>query len=98
MTQVRLHPAARRELHRAVDWYIREAGKRIAAGLIDDFDQLQSLIREHPHIGALGKSDTRRLMFKRYPYTLVYRLHGDVAEVLAFAHHSRRPEYWTGRL
>lgn len=89
---------ARRELHRAIDWYIQEAGKRIAAGFLDDFEQLRSLIREHPHIGSAGKSGVRKLVFKRYPYTLVYRLKGDTAEIVALAHHSRHPEYWTGRL
>lgn len=59
---------------------------------------MQSLIREHPEIGAIGKSGVRKLVFKRFPYTLVYRLSGDTAEVLALAHHSRHPEYWTGRV
>lgn len=96
--EIRLHPAAKAELRQAVEWYVREASKQIAAGLVDDFDHLQSLIREHPHIGALGKPGVRKLVFKRFPYTLVYRLRGEIAQVLAVAHHSRYPEYWTGRL
>lgn len=95
--QIRLHPAARKELDRAIDWYIQEAGMRVAAGLFDDFDHLQALIKDRPQIGALGKSGARKLVFRRYPYTLVYRLQGNTGVILAIAHHSRRPEYWTGR-
>lgn len=98
MIAIRLHPAARRELHRAVDWYIQEASKQVAAGLLEDFEHLLSLIRKHPQVGSAGKFGARKLVFKRYPYTLVYRVKGEVVEVLACAHHSRYPEYWTGRL
>jgi len=95
---IHLHPAARRELNRAVDWYIQEASKQIAAGLLEDFEHLLSLIQTHPKIGAAGNSGIRKLTFKRYPYTLVYRLSGERVEILACAHYSRYPEYWTGRL
>ena len=95
--QVRLHPAAAKELDRALDWYIQEAGQRIAAGLIEDFDHLLVLIQDHPQIGALEKSGARKLVFRRYPYTLVYRVRDSSVIILAVAHHSRRPEYWAGR-
>ena len=94
---VRLHPAASKELDRAVDWYIQEAGQRVAAGLIEDFDHLLTLIQEHPLIGALEKSGVRKLVFRRYPYTLVYRLKNSAITIMAVAHHSRRPEYWNSR-
>lgn len=95
--QIRFHPAAGKELNRAVDWYIQEAGQRIAAGLVEDFNHLLALIQDHPQIGVLEKSGARKLVFRRYPYTLVYRVQDSAIVVLAVAHHSRRPEYWTGR-
>lgn len=98
MIEIRLHPAARRELHRAIDWYVQEAGKSIAANLIEELEHLQTLICAHPQIGALDSSGIRKLVFKRFPYTLFYRLKANTAEVVAMAHHSRHPEYWTGRL
>ena len=96
--RLRSHPGARREFHLAVDWYIAEAGKPVAMRFVEEVEHLRSLIIDNPRIGTPGRSDTRSFVFKRYPYSLIYRVHGDVLEVLALAHHSRRPDYWVGRI
>ena len=93
-----LHPAARREIRRAFGWYLQEASARIAAGFLDDFEDTLALLKTHPEIGEPGGSNTRRLIFQRHPYTVVYQLKGDTIEIVAIAHHSRQPEYWAGRL
>ena len=95
--RVELHPAARVELLRAVEWYITEADKIIAARFIAEFEQLESMIRDNPQVGAPGQTHSRRLIFRRFPYSLVYRIHGNVIQILALAHHSRRPDYWISR-
>ena len=97
MSSIRLHPAARREIRRALEWYLQEASARIATGFLDDFEDTLALLKTHPEIGEHGGSNTRRLIFQRYPYTVVYRSKGNTLEVVAIAHHSRQPEYWTGR-
>lgn len=97
MIAIRFHPAARREILRAFDWYRQEASPRIAAGFLDDFEQVLALLKKHPEIGETGSSRTRRLVFQRYPYTVVYRLAGETLEIVAIAHHSRKPEYWAVR-
>jgi len=94
---IRLHPAARREIRRAFEWYLQEAGQRIAAGFLDDFEQTLTLLRTHPAIGEPGGSNTRHLIFQRYPYTVVYRRRDEALEIVAIAHQSRQPEYWAGR-
>lgn len=98
MISARLHPAAHREIRRAFEWYLQEAGPRIAAAFLDDFEHTLAILKEHPEIGEPGGSATRRLIFQRYPYTVVYRRQGDALQIVAIAHHSRRPEYWAGRL
>ena len=48
--------------------------------------------RVPPRLGARG------YMLKRFPYDIVYRLVGDgELEVVAVAHHKRRPGYWAKR-
>ena len=96
--RIRSHPGARRDFNRAVDWYIAEAGKPAATRFVAEVEQLRSLILDYPRIGTPGRSNTRGLVFKRFPYTLVYRARGDVLEVIALAHHSRRPDYWVKRI
>jgi hypothetical protein len=37
-------------------------------------------------------------MFKVFHFDLIYREVDGLVQVLAVAHHRRRPGYWTGRL
>lgn len=97
MISIRLHPAARQEIRRAFAWYLLEAGQGIAAGFLDDFEQTLALLKQHPEVGEPGSSNTRRLIFQRYPYIVVYRPKSDTLEIVAIAHQSWRPEYWVGR-
>lgn len=96
--RLRSHPGARRDFNLAVDRYVAEAGKPTAARFIEEIEHLRSLILQNPRIGTPGRFETRRFVFKRFPYTLIYRVRGDVIEILALAHHSRRPDYWVKRV
>jgi plasmid stabilization system protein ParE len=95
--RLRTHPGARRDLDTAVNWYIAEAGSPTAARFLDEVERLKAVIVEYPHLGTPARSGARSLIFRSFPYSLVYRVRGDTIQVIAFAHHSRRPDYWTGR-
>jgi len=34
---------------------------------------------------------------RRFPYSIIYYTKAEELRVVALAHHSRKPEYWTGR-
>jgi len=40
---------------------------------------------------------TRRILLRRFPYQIVYRLKPDGIVVVAVAHLKRRPGYWKSR-
>jgi toxin ParE1/3/4 len=40
----------------------------------------------------------RRVLVKRFPYSIVFIRHEEDLWVVAFAHHHRRPGYWRERL
>ena len=48
--------------------------------------------------GAAGKRGAKRLLLRRFPYAVIVRERGTEVVVIAFAHTSRRPGYWRGRL
>ncbi len=50
-----------------------------------------------PGLGTPSYGQARLWPLRRFPYTLVYRVHGELLTVLAVAHQSRSPEYWVGR-
>ena len=95
--QVRLHPAARAELHGAAEWYALRAGRRVASDFISAYDEVRSRIVEYPQIGTPGAAETRKLRFRGFPYWLIYRLTEHHITVVAIAHQRRRPEYWSHR-
>lgn len=93
-------PEADEELRAAILRYEEER-----RGLGDDFwSQVQhalELISEHPQIGNVLRTRTgrqlRRLLVRRFPFHVIYRERPEFIEVIAFAHTSRRPQYWRTR-
>ena len=97
MIKVRFLGEADLELSKAVDYY-----EEIHSGLGLDFEREVKenvfKIAENPEIWALRDDRTRRFSTKRFPYRIVYLLHGDGIWIVAVAHHKRFPEYWKERL
>lgn len=51
-----------------------------------------------PAHGSPYLHGTRRVVLKRFPFSLVYSLEGETALVVAVAHDHRRPGYWSRRM
>lgn len=96
MTAYSFHPDAEAELAEAADYYeARRPGLgKIFAG---EVTRTISLIRDYPDSGAPMAASRRRMLVRRFPYTIVYRQDGDSVLIVAVAHQSRRPGYWRGR-
>ena len=66
------------------------------------YDSLRLLAEDIAPLATITKTLTelgiRRLVLRRFPYSIVVRQVGGSLEVIAFAHHSRRPGYWRDRL
>ncbi|MEW6688715.1 MAG: hypothetical protein AB1452_06435 [Pseudomonadota bacterium] len=102
MRRVRIHEAAAEEASEAAAWYEKER-----PGLGADFehavDAALDLLEEEivPLVSVPGVAGTRgvkRLLLRRFPYAVVVRESAGEIVVIAFAHTSRRPGYWRGRL
>lgn len=95
--QIVVHPAARNELDAALEWSREVFGDRTAARLRRRFDQLGLMLMRQPTIGTPSTGQARKLQLGKFPYSLVYRVQGQVITVIAVAHQSRKPGYWRGR-
>jgi hypothetical protein len=51
----------------------------------------------HPLGGAPSPHNTRSVLVKGFPFSVVYRAKGDDLLIVAIAPHKRRPGYWKGR-
>ena len=94
--EIRFHPAARTEVTEAQSWY-QERSAIAAVGFAREIARVVRSIAEapnrHPHAGH----GTRRLLLRRYPFSLYYRIVGEFIEIVAVAHQKRRPAYWKTR-
>ena len=94
---VRVDPAAAEEAEAAYDWYA-ERSITAAQGFLEELGRAVEVVSETPGRWPQYRVGTRRYIFPRFPYFLVYRLLNDRVEVVAVAHGRRRPGYWRSRL
>ena len=94
----RLHPEAEAEHLDTVAYYeARKAG--LGARYLSEFEQVLKQVCASPHRYRIDRHpDIRRVRMERFPFTIFYRETKEGVEVLAVAHHRRRPTYWTARL
>jgi len=95
---LRIHRLAEDELAEAASWYeTRQPGLGIA--LLDLVDKAIETVRSgvlptSPVPGVKHIDSARRILLRRYPYSIVLYEHKDEFLIVAFAHNSRRPGYW----
>lgn len=90
------HPEAAREVEESLDWY-RERSETAEQGFLLDLNHAVEQVTSAPHRWPRYKARTRRYVFRNYPYSLIYRVQGDMVRILAVAHDSRRTDYWLSR-
>ena len=97
-----LHPSAEREIARALLWYRREAGPAKAGELADAVTAATDRICAAPDarafVAKVGREILRSGSVRPFPFRLIFSVRADAVFFVAFAHKSRRPKYWRGRL
>jgi plasmid stabilization system protein ParE len=93
---VEFHPLAADEVQAAERWY-RERNDTASGRFQRELDVAIERISERPEAGSPYLSNTRRVLLRRYPFFVVYRVRGADLEIVAVAHARRRPGYWQER-
>lgn len=55
-------------------------------------------LEQHSLIGTLIGRRVRKLVLKKFPYSLIYYSSESEIVIIAIAHHKRKPNYWRDRL
>ena len=101
MRRVRILEEASDEAVAAAAWYDQERpglGVEFEQALDAALDLLEEdLAPLVPVPGVSGARGARRLLLRRFPYSIVVRESGDEYLVVAIAHQHRRPGYWRDR-
>jgi hypothetical protein len=72
--------------------------RRAAEVFVQEVDRAVSLIASSPTIWPYFEAGTRRYVLNKFPFSIIYREIPVGIEVVAVAHHKRRPRYWIRRL
>lgn len=86
------------EIDHEVDYYeSREPG--LGTELEDVVDDAFAFILRFPEAAPQWRDrpDRHVLVLDRFPFTMPYQIKGDDIVILALAHTSRRPGYWSRR-
>jgi toxin ParE1/3/4 len=76
---------------REIGEHIQRDNPRAASRVVQNIREQVAILARHPEIGRPGRIEgTRELVIPRLPYVVVYRLRGDIVEVVAVVHTSRR--------
>lgn len=92
-----LHPEALAEAEAAAQYY---AARNINASVAFSDALLAAIakIERAPHIFPARVHETRRLLLRTFPFSVVYVFDEQSIFIIAVAHGSRRPGYWISRL
>ena len=91
MKRLVYRPEAVVDIRAAFDWYERQRnglGEEFLAALA----QAEDVVRRNPLSFRIIRRDARRVMLRRFPYQLVYRVVADVIVVVACFHGRRSPK------
>lgn len=96
MMKIIIHPAVLLEATEARD-YLNNRMEGLGNDLISSFEDALKRIQVMPATGGPVTQGVRRMLLRRFPYSVFYRVHSDRIHVLSLAHHRRRPGYWKDR-
>ena len=85
----RLHTASD-DIEAASRWYERERSG-YGAVFLDELWRVLELLVRTPEIGPTAHLDLRRIILRRFPYSIYYRVTGSVIQVRACLHLRQHP-------
>jgi len=95
--QVRFFEEAEDEVEESRAWY-RFRSESAEVAFLRELDHALDRVTEAPHRWPKYIAGTRRYVFPRFPYSIIYFVEGEAINVVAAAHSKRKPGYWRKRL
>ena len=99
---LRVLTIAREEAAEAARWY-EEQRTGFGDLFLEELSRVFETVEQHPRAStqvtvAAPDREVRRIVLRRFPYSVVYEVLAEEAVVIAIAHQRRRPNYWIDRL
>lgn len=94
---IEYHPDAVSEAAAARSWYAKVA-PRLGVAFADELAWATDQIAAAPNRWTQHRHGTRIVMFRHFPYVVIYRHHDNRVQIIAVHHAKRRPDYWRIRI
>ena len=86
--------AADRDVKRALDYYGREAGLKVANDFIAHLEAKVAKIIKNPESYRIVVNDLRCSNLDRFPYQIVYRIaNKSLIRIISVRHHKQHPDF-----
>jgi plasmid stabilization system protein ParE len=87
------------EIREATEW-LEDQSSGLGDRLLDEVERAILLIRRQPNLGSpvKGVEGVRKMLLHRFRYVLIYRVHGEILQIISLMHTSRKPGYWIDRI
>ena len=99
MSSVEVHPHVYAELEHSQAYYEKRA-ENLGVAFLDEVNSAIEMVREAPTVWPFWdrRRGIPRYLVHRFPYGVIYRIQGQVIQVIAVMHLRRHPDYWKGRV
>ncbi len=94
--RVEFHPDAEQDIANAQQWYAERSAIAARAFLTELMASVDT-VAQSPARWPRHLAGTRRYVFAKFPFSLVYRVTDELLTVVAVTHHRRKPGYWSER-
>ncbi len=95
--KISFHPEAMEEYIASYAWYY-ERGAHLADAFEHEIERAVRLIIEAPERWPIYEKKYRKVLVRRFPFSLVYEIKETGIVILAVAHGHRFPYYWKKRV
>ncbi|MDA1028829.1 MAG: type II toxin-antitoxin system RelE/ParE family toxin [Bacteroidetes bacterium] len=82
---------------RSATRYYSEQSPTLARSFLSEVDAAVELISGSPHIGMEVGDGNRRIIVRRFPFVLIYRVESDRILILTVGHQRQHPDHWKSR-
>lgn len=96
MSRLRVRKIARAEIVAAFHWYLNRSPSA-AQQFLDAVDEAMTAIEEAPFRYPFIRGQLRRVLVRRFPYAVYYKVFPTTISVLGVLHGHRHPDTWLQR-
>ncbi len=89
-------PAAAADDEEAYEWY-QERQIGLGEEFLEAVHEAIRAVQDHPEQYPVIRRETHRVLLRRFPYGLYYRVHEDCIVIVACMHGRRSPRRWQSR-